>query len=163
MTEIDTSPAPLSAGLSLGAGGIVVASTGASIGGGLGMLGLVLLGLGVWRGSRTAVTAGAWAAIAGVVAAGMLGATPEPMLIGTAAAVLAWDLGEQAINVGEQLGRAARTRNAELVHAANSTLVAVVGVTVAYGLFLVASGGQPVTALVVLLAAALLIVAALRD
>lgn len=163
MSEIDTTPARLSSGLTLGAGGIVVAVTGTSFGGGLGVLGLFLLGLGVWRGSRPAVTTGAWSAIAGVVTAGATGAGPESILLGTAAAVLAWDLGEQAINVSEQLGRDARTRNGELVHAANSTLVATVGVALGYGLFLVASGGQPVTALVVLLAAALLIAAALRD
>lgn len=162
MSEVDHSPARLSSGLSVGAGGVAVAAAGTSLGGAIGSAGLVLLAVGAILGTRRAVTIGALTAFGGVVASGALGAGPEPTLIGTAAAVLAWDFGEQAINLGEQLGREARTRNAELVHAANSTLVGVVGVTIGYGLFLAAAGGQPVTALVVLLAAALLIAAALR-
>lgn len=163
MTEVDHSPTRLSGGLSVGAGGVAVAAAGTSAGAAIGVLGLVLLAGGAFRGSRRAVTIGALAAFAGVTVAGTMGAGPEPMLIGTAAAVLAWDFGEQAINLGEQLGQRARTRNAELVHAANSTLVAVAGIAVGYGLFLVAAGGQPMTALVVLLAAGLLIAAALRE
>jgi dipeptide/tripeptide permease len=141
---------------------VAVASAGTSIGGAIGVIGLGFLAVGALRGTRRAVTLGALIAFGGVVAAGAMGAGPVPMVIGTAAAVLAWDLGEQAINLGEQLGRAARTRNAELVHAANSTLIGVIGIAVGYGLFLVAAGGQPVTALVVLLAGALLIATALR-
>lgn len=163
MSEIDRSPARLSGGLSLGAGGVAVAAGGTALGGALGVGGLLLLAVGQLRGTRAAVTAGAWLALAGIVVAGTAGASPAVMLVGTAAAVLAWDFGEQAINLGEQLGRSARTRNAELVHAANSTLVAVAAVAVGYGLFLAGSGGQPVTALVVLLGAALLLAAALRD
>ncbi|MFB6359996.1 MAG: hypothetical protein ABEH59_01600 [Halobacteriales archaeon] len=162
MSAVDHSPTPLSSGLSIGAGGLAVAAAGTSAGAAIGVLGLVLLGAGALRASRRAVTVGALLVFGGVVLSGAMGAGPVPMLLGTAAAVLAWDLGEQAINLGEQLGADARTRNAELVHAANSTLVGVIGIAIGYGLFLVSSGGQPVTALVVLLAAALLIAAALR-
>ncbi len=163
MTEIDRSPARLSGGLAVGAGGLAVAAAPSPAAAPFGVAGVVLLLVGVLRGSRRAVTAGALLAFGGVVAAGLGDAPAASLLVGTAAAVLAWDLGEQAINVGEQLGRAASTRNGELVHAANSTLVAVAAVGLGYGLFLVASGGQPVTALVVLLGAALLLAAALRD
>lgn len=163
MSEIDRSPARLSGGLSLGAGGVAVAAGGTGLGGALGVFGLLLLGVGQLRGTRTAVTVGALLGFGGVVAAGASGAAPAVVLVGTAAAVLAWDLGEQAINLGEQLGRSARTRNAELVHAANSTLVAAAAIGIGYGLFLVAAGGQPVPALVLLLGAGVLLAAALRD
>lgn len=163
MTEVAYGPARLSGGLAVGAGGVAVAAAGTPTAAPLGLAGVLLVGLGVLRGARAAVTWGALLAFAGVVLAGVGGAPPEALLVGTAAAVLAWDLGEQAVNVGEQLGRTASTRTGELVHAANSTLVAVAGVAVGYGLFLVAAGGQPVSALVVLLAAALALAAALRD
>lgn len=162
MTAVDHAPARLSAGLAVGAVGVAIAATGVAAAP-FGVAGLVLVGLGVVRGRRSAVTLGAWLALAGVVVAGLGEAPPEALLVGTAAAVLAWDLGEQAITVGDQLGRAASTRTLELVHAAYSTIVAVAGIAVGYGLFLLATGGQPVTALVVLLGAALALAAALRD
>lgn len=163
MTAVDHSPARLSAGLAVGAAGLAVAAAGTPTAAPFGLAGVVTLGVAVLVGSRSGVTLGALLAFGGVVAAGLAGAPPEAMLVGAAAAVVAWDLGEQAISVGEQLGRAAPTRTLELVHAANTTLVAVAGVAVGYGLFLAAAGGQPVSALVVLLAAALALAAALRD
>lgn len=163
MTAIDRSPARLSGGLAVGAGGLAVAAAASPAAAPFGVAGVVMLLFGVLRGSRRAVTAGALLVFGGVVAAGLGDAPAASLLVGTAAAVIAWDLGEHAINVGEQLGRAASTRNGELVHAANSTLVAVASVGLGYGLFLIAAGGQPMTALVVLLGAALLLAAALRD
>lgn len=162
-TDIDRAPARLSGGLAVVAAGLAV---GASMSGAavpFGLAGVLLVGIGVLRGVRSAVTIGAWLAFAGVVVAGTAGAGPEALLVGTAAAVLSWDIGEHAVNVGEQLGRAADTRRGELVHAASSTTVAVGGIGIGYGMFLVAAGGQPVTALVLLLGAALLLAAALRD
>lgn len=162
MTGFRPAPARASGGLAVAAAGLSVAAAGAA-GAPLGATGVVLVGAGVHRGHRGAVTLGALLVVGGVLAAG-LASTPTPgLLLGTAAAVLAWDLGEQAINVGEHLGRTASTRRLELVHAATGTLVAVVGIAVGYGLFLVAAGRQPVPALVVLVAAALVLAAALRD
>lgn len=163
MTTVDYGPARLSAGLAIGAAGVAVAASGTPSAAPIGLVGVLLVGTGVVRGSRASVTLGALLAFGGVILGGLAGAPPESILVGIAAAVLAWDLGEQAINVGEQLGRAAPTRRSELAHAANSTLVAVAAIAVGYGLFLVAAGGQPVSALVVLLAAGLTLAAALRD
>lgn len=163
MTEVDHRPARLSAGLAVGAAGLTVAASGTLTAAPFAVAGVLLVGLGVLWGRRAGVTLGALLAFGGVVVAGVGGAPPEALLVGTAGAVLAWDLGEHAVNVGEQLGRGASTRTGELVHAANSTIVAVGGVAAGYGLFLVGAGGQPVSALVVLLAAALAIAAALRD
>lgn len=162
MTGFSPAPARLSAGLAIAAAGVSVAAAGPA-GAPLGALGVVLIAAGVLRGARAAVTVGALLAVGGVLAAGLASAPVPGLLVGTAAAVLAWDLGEQAINVGEHLGRVASTRRLELVHAANGTLVAVAGIAVGYGIFLVAAGRQPVPALVVLLAAGLALAAALRD
>jgi len=74
-----------------------------------------------------------------------------------------WDFGEQAINVGEQLGREADTERLELTHAAASTIIAVAAGGVGYGIYLAGAGNQPMTALVFLLVAAVALTSALRS
>ena len=162
MTAFEPAPARHSAALAIAAAGVATALSGPA-GAPIGFTGLLLVAAGVVRGWRRAVTLGALLLLGGVVAAGLESASAPALLVGTAATVLAWDLGEQAVNVGEHLGRVATTRRLEAVHAATSGLVAVGGIAVGYGLFLAATGRQPVPALVVLLAAGLALAAALRD
>lgn len=154
----DHRPARLSAALASVAAGVAVAVT-SSIVGALGALGVLY---GAWRGRRRAVTAGAFVVFVGVLLAGLRDAPAARVLVGTVAAVLAWDLGEQAINVGEQVGRAATTRRGELAHAAGSTLVGTLAASVGLATFGLAGGGRPVAALVLLLAGAVALTAALR-
>lgn len=157
-------PATLSGGLSL-----LYAITAVLLGSGSlltlvgGTLGVVSLAWGLYRGSRRAALSGSALVFLGTVIAGVLG-TPTGVLLSTVAmAVLAWDASEQAISVGEQLGPEATTTRGELVHAAASLLVASVGGGIAYVLYSVSAGGQPLTALVVLLLAAVLLASALRE
>ena len=160
---IDRSPAVVSSGLAVGAG--VVSLLGSTLGAVVGALpataGLVVLGVGLLRASRAALTAGAGLLFAGVLLAGASGAAPEPLLVGTIGAVLAWDVGENGIGIGAQLGRAADTRRAELVHAASSLVVGAVTAGLGYGVYLGAASGQPLTALVFLLLGAVVLVSAL--
>ncbi|MFC7081235.1 DUF7519 family protein [Halorussus caseinilyticus] len=140
--EIDRSPARLSSALAvtaaaLSAGTSALASTLALAGGAAGLLAVTL---GVVRGSRRAVTLGAAALLVGALVGGLLSGAPLLLLPGVIATVLAWDLGEQAINVGEQLGREAETTQLEATHAAGSTVVAVGAGGLGYGIFLVSSG-----------------------
>lgn len=153
----------MSSGVAVTAAGISVAGTalGAPVGGIGGAAGLVVLGLGLLAGSRRAVTAGSGLLFAGVLLAGVNGAAPEPLLVGTVGAVVAWDVADNAISVGTQLGRAANTRNAELVHAASSLAVGGVTAGFGYGVYLAAAAGQPLTALVFLLLGAVVLVSAL--
>lgn len=128
-----------------------------------GALGLVSLGWGLYRGSRRAALSGSTLILTGAVIAGVLGASAGILLLTVAMAVLVWDLSEQAISVGEQLGPKATTTRGELVHASASLLVASVGGGIAYVFYSVSSGGQPLTALVVLLLATVLLTTALRE
>lgn len=163
MNDIDRSPARTSAGIAIIAGGFaiaVVSSPATTVVGGVGVL---LLLLGVVRGWRRAVTIGAFVLFLGVVYAGLQNAAAEELLLATAGTVIAWDVGEQSINVGQQLGRSARTARAELVHAASSTIIGVVTIGLGFVVYTLATGGQPVTALVILLAAVIALVAAVRD
>lgn len=73
---------------------------------------------------RRLVTAGAALLLLGVVTSGVVrGASHYQLLVAGVATVLVWDLGENATPLGGQVGRRARTRRAELVHA-GATLVA---------------------------------------
>lgn len=122
----------------------------------LGLLGLVAMPVGVSRGSRTVHTLGAVALFAGVLLAGSSGAGPAVVLVATAATVVAWDAGENAIGLGRQLGSAAETRRAELTHVGATTAVAAAVGALAYGTYRLARSGQPTMAVVLLLLAALL-------
>ncbi|WP_449289598.1 DUF7519 family protein [Natronobacterium lacisalsi] len=84
-------------------------------------------------------------------------AAVEPTLVGAVATVLAWDRAQAAIDLGEQLGREARTLRLEAVGLASSLVVGLASATVGYAIYVVGSGGQPVSALVLLLLAAVLL------
>ncbi|WP_267642764.1 DUF7519 family protein [Haloarchaeobius amylolyticus] len=166
--EIDHRPARLSAMVALGAGAfaalaaILTASVGV-LGGALGMLALAP---GVVLGSRRLVHLGAVGLLAGLVFAGATGTAPSAellMLVGTTATVLAWDVGQNAIGLGEQLGREAETTRAELAHIGGSAVVGTLTGGVAYAVYQVATEGQPVSALALLLLAVVILTTALRQ
>jgi hypothetical protein len=125
-------------------------------------VGVVVLALGLYRGSRRVVTLGASALFVGVVYAGVQGGAAEPLLLAALGTVVSWDAGEYAIGVGEQLGRDADTTRLTLVHSATTLLVGVAGVAVVYAVYLSVGGNQPVAALVLVLLGAISLVAALR-
>lgn len=164
VTEIDRSPTRTSQLLAVIAASVALATAAlaSSTGGLVSVLGVLLLAVGVLRGSRGLVTGGSFVLFLGVLYGGLLAAPAELLIPGTMAAILAWDFGEQAINVGEQLGREADTQRLETMHAAASTAVAVAAGGLGYGIYMLGSGGQPVTALVFLLIAALALTSALR-
>lgn len=133
-----------------------------------GMLGLLVLVLGVadvrngW--ARPLVTTGAALLLVGVVTSGVVyGASTVPLLVATAATILAWDLGEQAINMAEQVGRASRTWTVEFFH--GSVSAAVGGSTIVAALVIrgVDLGDVPFAGLLVLLAATVVLTVALYN
>lgn len=104
------------------------------------------------------------AALAGTVS----GAPAFLTFLGVAAALLVWDLGENAVGLGHQLGVDAETRRGEVVHATGSLLAVGVGVVVAlvamYGLgpLTVPSGGRAILALALALVSLVAFVAAIH-
>lgn len=99
-----------------------------------GLAGILFLGLGLRpiraRSSRRFVSAGLVALLVGVALTGIFQrAGPIQLLGATAAAVVAWDLAEHGISLGEQLRPDAVTASVELLHG---------GLTAAYGALLVA-------------------------
>jgi hypothetical protein len=160
--EFDSSPPRLGVALATVAAFVAASATGAvPIVLPIGLAGLLAVAGGTLRASGRLVTLGFVALLAGVVVAGAFGAGPEPLLIALAGALLAWDVGTQAIDLGASLEGADATRPL-LVHAAFSTVVAVTAAGGGYAVFRLASGGRPVAAVVFLLLGALVILVALR-
>jgi hypothetical protein len=103
------------------------------------------------------------AAFAGVVGVSL------PVLFGSLiAAVLVWDVGEFGTTLGQEVGRYAETRRAELVHASGTLAVGGVGAGVALTIregsvgAITAADGTVVVGLVAVLAGLLALVVALR-
>ena len=127
----------------------------------LGGTGLLALVLGLRAGVRPAVSLGVLGLFLGVLVAGAVGVPTELLLVSAAASAVAWDVADQALSLGEQVGRGADTARAELVHAAGSALVASVAVAAAYLVFSAVAGG-PVLALALLLLGGVLLASVLR-
>lgn len=127
----------------------------------VGGAGLVALVAGLRAGLRRLVSLGVLGLILGVLVAGAVGVPAELLLVSAAASAVAWDVADQAVSLGEQVGRGADTARAELVHAAGSALVATAAVAAAYLVFRAVAGG-PVVALALLLLGAILLASVLR-
>lgn len=127
----------------------------------VGGAGLVALVAGLRAGVRQLVSLGVLGLILGVLVAGAVGVPAELLLVSAAASAVAWDVADQAVSLGEQVGRGADTARAELVHAAGSALVATAAVAAAYLVFRAVAGG-PVVALALLLLGAILLASVLR-
>ncbi|WP_121821959.1 DUF7519 family protein [Halostella salina] len=112
-----------------------------------------------WR--RAAALTGVLLFLAAMVA-GFLSAPDAVVVVIAGGAVVAWDLLDNAIGLGEQVGREADTSRAELAHAAGSVGVGVVVTVVSYGLYRVSGGGQPLSALVLLLLGVVALTSLLR-
>lgn len=162
-TPIERTPATLTRRLGIAAGAVVtpIAIAYSTIGGIVAVGGLVLVVWGLLAGTRRIVTVGAVALLGGVLYAGLAGAPAVLLLGGVGASVFAWDSSGFSIDLGAQLGREAATTRLEVVHAVASAAVALATAGVGYAVYLTATGGQPMAALLLLLLAGMVLVAAL--
>jgi hypothetical protein len=162
-TDLDTRPSRFGGSLALLVGFVgLLALVLVPLAALVGAVGLLALVLGVRRGTRAAVTGGAAGLFVGVLIAGVFGAPSELLLLATAATVVSWDVAENAVGLGNQLGREADTARAELVHAAASVALAVSAATVGYLGFRFGGTGNPITALVLLLVGAVVLISVFR-
>lgn len=128
----------------------------------VGFLGALVVVAAVQRASRRLLDAGVGALVAGGLAAGALGAGPEPLLVAVAATLVAYDAGETGLSVGEQLGRRARSRRLVAARAATTVGLTAVPTAVAYGAFRLSTGAPSTAAVTLLVVGALLVAVALR-
>lgn len=131
-----------------------------------GMLGIAVFALGLlpvragW--SRRLVTLGAAVVGFAALVAGALDQTSTVSLFAAVtAAMIAWDAADHAIGLGEHVGRDADSAAVELVHSGASTVVGATAVGIALGATSVEAIDLPLSGLVLLLAAALVLMLAL--
>lgn len=157
-------PPSLSVGIAVLAAAVVtLAFVTVPIAAGVGTLGVVFVAVGLIFTARPLIElSGATLGLA-VIAGGAFGAGPAAVSVAALAAVVAFDVADHAHDLGQQIGRDARTRRNELAHVGGSLLVGGIAGAVAYGVFLGTAGGQPVTALSFLLAGAIALVVWLRQ
>ncbi|MFB6165573.1 MAG: hypothetical protein ABEJ31_10480 [Haloarculaceae archaeon] len=132
-----------------------------------GAVGMAVLALGLipyrGNGSRGALKVGAGLLFVGVLAAGLFrDVTLRTLLLSGVGTVVAWDAGDHAIGVGEQLGRRATTRRSEAVHVGGSLLVGAVAVTAGEFVADLGSPAGSLTSLSLLLVAVVCLTAALH-
>lgn len=133
-----------------------------------GLVGLTLLvgGLApVRRGwERWFVTGGTAGVLTAVVTSGVVrGTSTMPMLLAGILTVLAWDLGEQAVNLSNHVGTEARTHRVELVHGGATFAVGVVAVAIALFVLNMQVTGLPLAGLGLLVGAAIVLTTALYN
>lgn len=102
------------------------------------------------NGSRRLISLGTASLFISIVISGGFGAPVELLLVSTIATVLAWDLGQNAISLGEQMGRQTETQRNEVIHAAASAIVGAAGAGLGYLIYLTSAGGYPISALVLI-------------
>jgi hypothetical protein len=165
MTDaVDGRPAPLSARLALAAGAasVALAALASPVGGGVGVVGLLVVAAGLSDARADAAAVGVVLLFVGVVVAGVAGGGALVLLGAAVAATLTWDLAEQAVTLGEQVGRGADTRRGELVHAGGSLAVGLAAGGLLLLVYRSVAGGFSPAALVVLLLAAVALAWGLR-
>ncbi|MFC7234485.1 DUF7519 family protein [Halosegnis marinus] len=128
----------------------------------VGFLGAVLVAVALSRRSGTLLDAGVGALVVGVLVAGAAGASVEPLLVATAAALVAYDTGETGLSVAEQLGLGARTGRLVAARAATSVGVLALATGAAYAVYRFSAGAPSTAAVTLLLVGAFLVAAALR-
>lgn len=128
-----------------GPGRLALAGLGLALAGGLVGLAGVTLG-------RRRVHAWGTVGLAGaVLATGASGARPVPLVVATVLALVAWDAGANAIDVGVHLGRDAASARGQVVHALATTAVAGLVGALVVGVYRTARGATPGPAVAVLL------------
>ncbi|QLH82006.1 DUF7519 family protein [Halosimplex pelagicum] len=166
IVELDRSPTSVSRGVSIIAAFVAVATSAPfsfmampfSFGG------LAMVGYGLFvTETRRWLSIGVAGIFAGVLISGSYGTAGELLLLSLIGTIVAWDVGENAISLGEQIGSQTRTRRTEVVHASASALVGVLAGGFGYLAYQVSSSGYPAAALVLLLVGAVVLLWTIRS
>ncbi|ELZ04421.1 DUF7519 family protein [Natrialba aegyptia] len=124
-------------------------------------LGVAVLAAGLYWAHPRTIDIGALVLLVGLIVAGARSPLVEPLVVGTVATVLAWDLGHSGLTLGTQLGRDTRTIRLELVQLGSSLLVGLLSGTIGYAVYTAGTGNLPASAIVLLLVAVTLIIVSL--
>lgn len=164
--EVTHGPARTSSILAIAVGLVAVVTTmfGSLIAFLVGLFGLAGFGAGLFVVKNERLTLAATGVIfLGVVLGGIWGNPEVFTVMGALMTILAFDYGQNAFSVGNQLSTEAETQRGELVHAAASFVVGSIAVTFAFAIYLVAGTGYTTAALTFVLLAAILLAWAIRS
>lgn len=143
--RVERAPTQLSGRLAV-VGAVLAAVAAASLtaaGGLLALAGTLLVVGGLGRCSRLLLMGGCAMLVGGAVLGGGSSGAALPALVGVGAGAYAWLVGEQAMNLGEQVGRRAPTRRVEAVHALSMGALVVVTGAVGYVAYLASAPTHP--------------------
>lgn len=140
---------------------VIVASELLSLGV-FGIIGVALLGAGIARGSHQLNLLGFGLLVGTILLGAILQLSTIGIVTSMAAAIVAYDAGRYAIGLGNQLRENASAPQAELFHIGGTTVVAGVLAAGTYAGYQFLWGGQPVSAVILLLIAAALLFLVLR-
>lgn len=99
-----------------------------------------------------------------IVVSGIVFGSGKYQLLGSMAfAIISWDVGENGISLGDQLGDVASTRSVELTHALGSIAIGIVGVALGAIIFTIGMDGVPLVGLLALLLSAIILTVALYN
>ncbi|MFD1647799.1 DUF7519 family protein [Haloarchaeobius litoreus] len=133
-----------------------------------GFFGVALVGLALapvrGKGSRWSLRVGVGLVFVAVLASSVLQETTgaEQVVAGTLC-IVAWDLGENAVSVGKQLGRRARTWSIEAMHGVATVVVAWIAIRLSREVAGVRAPESSLPSFVLLVLAVLVLTAALHD
>lgn len=161
---IDRRPSRVGGGVAVAATAAVVLVLGAVdlLAGLLAAIGLTCFVAAVAGGYRRFVDAGAAGLLAAVAMGGVGGVSVPSLLVAAVLAVVAWDALDHGFGLSAHVGRGATTLRNETFHAGVSLVggIAVAGVT--YGVYVVVPSGWPLTALIMVMIAAMFALLALE-
>lgn len=126
------------------------------------LVGVTVLFVGLLLPRPGVITVGAVCVLTGVVLAGLAGASGLAVGVGFVGAVVAWDVGHNTLSHGRHVGRDAASPAPEAVHAGASLLAGLVAVVLGFVVFVLATSGQPATAVAFLTLGAVLLVLAVK-
>lgn len=156
-TPIDVNHAPprLAQGIAISAilSGALLTTPFATLAIPFGMAGVVIVMAAILvRQSRGWLSVGAALVLFGALVTGAYGAvSPELMLVGVGATLLAWDVGQHGLVIGEQLGRRPRSTRNLVVHVTSSAVVIGLISAIAYLGYLLAGSGRQASAVAVVI------------
>lgn len=165
--SVDHSPSRFSQLVTVGAAllgaGMMAPFSGFSIP--FGIVGVLLVGMGIGKTySRRWVSVGVAMILVGALISGAYGFVPaELILVGVGATLIAWDVGQHGLSVGEHLGRQTQTVRLETVHAASTTLFVGCASIFTYAVYLAGGTGQPASAVALALTGVILVLWTFRS
>lgn len=160
---VDRRPGRTSVAFAIAAAAVATPLLGLRIAVPVHLLGPSMLVAGAVLGRRHLLDYGAVVTMATIALGGtVVTPPPERIVLAAVVTIVAWDVGQYGITIGDQLGRGAATARIEFVHAALTATVGLAAAAVGYAAYLLIDAEGSALAVALLLAGILALATALR-